>query len=69
MAFKLETCSVCVHFKTKKKKNSRIFKNKFADFQASIYKFGLSWCLFVCLYPINVKTAERHHVTTGEVYK
>ena len=34
-------------------------------------------CLFVCLYPINVKTAEpigpkffvRHHVTTGKVYK
>ena len=24
----------------------------------SIYKFGLSVCLFVCLYPINVKTAE-----------
>ena len=28
----------------------------------SIYKFGLSWCLFVCLsvclYPKNVKTAE-----------
>ncbi len=24
----------------------------------SIYKFGLSWCLSVCLYPINVKTAE-----------
>ena len=34
-------------------------------------------CLFVCLYPINVKTAEpigpkffvRHHVTTGKVYE
>ena len=24
----------------------------------SIYKFGLSVCLSVCLYPINVKTAE-----------
>ena len=48
---------------------------------SSIYKFGLSvWvfvCLFVCLYPINVKTAEpigpkffvRHHVTTGKVYE
>ena len=46
----------------------------------SIYKFGLSVCLFVCLsvclYPINVKTAEPigpkffvgHHVTTGKVY-
>jgi len=46
-----------------------------------IYKFGLSvwvsWCLFVCLYPINVKTAEPigpkffvgHHVTTGKVYE
>ena len=44
----------------------------------SIYKFGLSVCLFVCLsvclYPINVKTAEPngpkffvgHHVTTGK---
>jgi len=39
----------------------------------SIYKFGLS----VCLYPINVKTAEPigpkffvgHHVTTGKVYE
>ena len=47
----------------------------------SIYKFGLSFCLFVCLsvclYPINVKTAEPigpiffvgHHVTTGKVYE
>ena len=47
----------------------------------SIYKFGLSVCLFVCLsvclYPINVKTAEPigpkffvgHHVTTGKVYE
>jgi len=47
----------------------------------SIYKFGLSGCLslwlFVCLYPINVKTAEPigpkflvgHHVTTGKVYE
>ena len=47
----------------------------------SIYKFGLSWCLFVCLsvclYPINVKTAEPigpnffvgHHVNTGKVYE
>ena len=39
----------------------------------SIYKFGLS----VCLYPINVKMAEPigpkflvgHHVTTGKVYE
>ena len=37
----------------------------------------LSGCLFVCLYPINVKTAEPigpkffmgHHVTTGKVYE
>jgi len=37
----------------------------------------LSVCLFVCLYPINVKTAEPsgpkffvgHHVTTGKVYE
>ena len=43
----------------------------------SIYKFGLPVCLFVCLYPINVKTAEPigpkfvvgHHVTTGKVYE
>ena len=43
----------------------------------SIFKFGLSVCLFVCLYPINVKTAEPigpkfdmgHHVTTGKVYE
>ncbi len=42
---------------------------------SSIYKFGLSVCLFVCLYPINVKTDEPigpkffvgHHVTTGKV--
>ena len=39
----------------------------------SIYKFGLS----VCLYPINVKMAEPigpkffvgHHVTTGKVHE
>ena len=43
----------------------------------SIYKFGLSVCLFVCLYLINVKTAEPiepkfcvgHHVTLGKVYE
>ena len=47
----------------------------------SIYKFGLSGCLslwlFVCLYPINVKTAEPigpkfcvgPHVTRGKVYE
>ena len=47
----------------------------------SIYQFGLSvWvsvCLFVCLYPINVKTAEPigpkffvgHHVIPGKVYE
>ena len=37
----------------------------------------LSVCLSVCLYPINVKTAEPirpkffvgHHVTTGKVYE
>ena len=42
-----------------------------------IYKFGLSVCLSVCLYPINVKTVEPiglnffvgHHVTTGKVYE
>ena len=45
-------------------------------FPTSIYKFGLSVCLFVCLYPINVKTAEPirpkffvgHHVILGKVY-
>ena len=43
----------------------------------SIYKFGLSVCLSVCLCPINVKTAEPigpkffvgHHVTTGKAYE
>ena len=43
----------------------------------SIYKFGLSVCLFVCLYPINVKTAEPigpnffvgHLGTLGKVYE
>ena len=43
----------------------------------SINKFGLSWCSSVCLYSINVKTAEPigpkffvgHHVTTGKVYE
>ena len=43
----------------------------------SIYKFGVSVCLFVCLYPINVKTAEPirpkffvgHHVTPWKVYE
>ena len=32
----------------------------FANFKSyeSIYKFSLSVSLFVCLYPINVKTAE-----------
>ena len=33
LLFKLWTCSLCLHFKTKKKKILRIFKNKFADFQ------------------------------------
>ena len=44
---------------------------------SSIYKFGLSVGLFVCLYPINVKTAEPigpkffvgHHVTPWKVYE
>ena len=43
---------------------------------SSIYKFGLSVCLFVCLYPITVKMAEPigpkffvgHHVIPGKVY-
>ena len=50
-------------------------------FLSSIYKFGLSVCLFVwlfvCLYPINVKTAEPigpkfvvgHLGTPGKVYE
>jgi len=46
---------------------------KFNIIISSIYKFGLS----VCLYPINFKTAEAighkflvgHHVTTGKVYE
>jgi len=53
-----------------------------APSKASIeYKFGLSVCLSVwvsvCLYPINVKTAEPigpkffvgHHMITGKVYE
>jgi len=44
---------------------------------SSIYKFGLSVCLSVCLYPINVKTAEPigpkffvgHLGTPGKVYE
>ena len=51
------------------------------NMDTSIYKFGLGGGLFVylsvCLYPINVKTAEPigpkffvgHHVTTGKVYE
>ena len=43
----------------------------------SIYKFGLSVCLIVCLYPINVKTDEPigpkffvgHLGTPGKVYE
>ena len=43
----------------------------------SIYKFGLSVCLYVCLYPINVKTAEPigpkffvgHLGPSGKVYE
>jgi len=45
--------------------------------EISIHKFGLSVCLFVCLYPINVKTAEPigpeffvgHLGTPGKVYE
>ena len=40
-------------------------------------KIGLRQILFVCLYPVNVKTAEPigpkffvgHHMTTGKVYE
>ena len=54
-----------------------IFSVKFVVLnRPSIYKFGLSVCLFVCLYPINVKTAEPiwpkfcmgPHMTAGKVY-
>ena len=39
--------------------NLPIQTEKSAKFKSlSIYNFGLSVCLFVCLYPINVKTAE-----------
>ena len=49
----------------------------FTFFVLSIYKFGLSVCLSVCLYPINVKTAEPigpkfcvgHLGTPGKVYE
>ena len=50
-----------------------------APYNASLYinLACLSGCLFVCLYPINVKTAEPigpkffvgHHVTTENVYE
>ena len=48
-----------------------------AAFKANIYTFGWSVCLFVCLYPINVKTAELigpkffvgSRVTPGNVYE
>ena len=35
-------------------------------YHISIYKFGLSVCLSVCLYPINVKTAELFCVTSRD---
>ena len=42
------------------KKTFFLDRNKFQNksSQSSTYKFGLSVCLSVCLYPINVKTAE-----------
>ena len=51
-------------------------ENILATEYISIYKFGLSVCLSVRLYPINVKTAEPigpkffvgYHVTPGKVY-
>ena len=60
-------------------KNTKCFTHTFSAFlrkMQSIYKFGLSVCLSVCFYPINVKTAEPigpkffvgHHVILGKVY-
>ena len=56
---------------------NNIFRNIFSMGYLFINLACLSWCLFVCLYPINVKTAEPiglkffvgHHVTTGKVYE
>ena len=72
-----------VHFKTKQWGHVRkgVQHEGLKNLTESIYKFGLSvWvfvCLFVCLYPINVKTAEPigpkffvgHLGTPGKVYE
>ena len=62
---------------TNKHQNKQTNKQTTNSTNISIYKFGLSGCLFVCLYPINVKTAEPigpnffvgHYVTIGKVYE
>ena len=55
-----------------------LFKDSLSTFHfQSIYKFGLGGWVFVCLYLINVKTAEPigpkffvgHHVIPGKVYE
>ena len=60
--------------------NAEIIRIKW-EWSSSIYRFGLSVCLFVCLsvclYPINIKTAEPigpkffvgHLGTPGKVYE
>ena len=52
----------------------RIFPHLSIYLSISIYKFGLSVWVSVCLYPINVKSIGPiffvgHHVTTEKVYE
>ena len=83
MIFKTQKKKIEKRETIKSKKHSYTFKRltldslKFFTFStSSIYKFGLSVCLSVCLYPINVKTAEPigpnffvgHLGTPGKVY-
>ena len=66
-----EYCESMQYTPKQKKKNAKLYKNR--QLYISIYKFGLS----VCLYPINVKTAEPigpkffvvHLGTPGKVYE
>ena len=53
----------------------RVLDTGYWILELSIYKFGLGVCLSVCLYPLNVKTADPNgpkfvvgpHVTPGKV--
>ena len=55
----------------------KVLQKSFLFIVSIIYKFGLSVCLSVCLYSINVKTAEPigpknfvgSRVTPGKVYE